>query len=107
MFKVLSEPTFTHAVKVSVPVDGGHQEQSFKATFRVLPLDELRADESEDSQKAMLQRTIVGLDELVDEADQPLTYSDALRDQLIAVPYVRIALARTYVSAVTKARQGN
>lgn len=112
MFKLSTDPRFTHTVKVQVPVDGGHKEQSFKATFRVLPLDQLKAadDEAGDEQayqETTLRKVIVGLDDLVDDADQPIDYSDAIRDQLIGVPYVRIALMQTYIRAITKVKAGN
>lgn len=106
MFKVSSEHTFTHPVKVMVPVDGGHVEQSFKTKFRVLPLDD-QADGSEEGEQVTLRKAIVSMSDLVGEDDQPLAYSDGLRDQLIAVPYVRIALMRAYIGAVAKARVGN
>ncbi len=111
MFKVTAEPKFTHTVKVMVPVDGGHKEQSFKATFKVLPVEELTAeDHSEDQaagQIAVLRKAIISLDELVGDDDQPLPYSDELRDQLLGITYVRIALLRTYLTAITKAKSGN
>jgi len=107
MFKVVSEPTFTHPVKVMVPVDGGHVEQTFKTKFRVLPLDDEDADANEQSERATLRRAIVSMSDLTGDDDQPVEYSDGLRDQLIAVPYVRIALMRAYISAVAKARVGN
>lgn len=112
MFKLSTDPRFTHEVKVQVPVDGGFKEQSFKATFRVLPLDQLKADEEVDGdeagyQETTLRKVVVGLDDLVDDADQPIAYSDEIRDRLIAVPYVRIALMQTYIRAVTKVKAGN
>lgn len=111
MFKVTSEPQFTHTIKVMVPTDGGHMEQSFKATFRVIPIEDLAAeDDAEDKaagQLRTLRKVIVSFGDLVGDDDQPLPYSDALRDQLLEVPYVRIALLRTYLSAVTKAKSGN
>ena len=107
MFKVTTDPQFTHPVKVFVPVDGGHAEQSFKATFRVEGVEELDQVQDEGGQRAVLQRVIVGMSDLVGEDEQPLSYSDRLRDQLIGVPYVRIALFRTYLEAVTKAKAGN
>ncbi len=107
MFKVTSEKQFTHTVKVMVPVDGGHVEQSLKATFRVLPVDQINDATTLESQKELMQRAIVKLDDLVGDDDQPLPYSDDLRDQLIEVPYLRLALAKAYAAAVLKARAGN
>lgn len=109
MFKVTAEPKFTHTVKVQVPVDGGYKEQSFKATFRVLAVDELSGGEEDEAgqQVSTLRKVICDFDDLVGEDDQPLSYSDELRDKLISVPYVRIALMQTYLKAITKVRAGN
>ncbi|MEA3265209.1 MAG: hypothetical protein U9R07_17190 [Pseudomonadota bacterium] len=112
MFKLSADPRFTHEVKVQVPVDGGHKEQSFKATFRVLPLDQLTAEDEDassddQSQVNTLRKVVVGLDDLVDDAGEPVPYSDEIRDQLIGVPYVRIALMQTYIRAITKVKAGN
>ena len=47
------------------------------------------------------------MDDLAGDDDQPMPYSDALRDELLKVPYVRAALAKSYFTAVTKAAVGN
>ena len=110
MFKITTDPRFTHEVKVMVPVDGGHEEQSFKVTFKVVPIDELKEDVSlsaEQNQARHLRQVVCGMADLVGDGDAPLDYSDKLRDQLIAIPYVRIAMMRAYLGAVTKARAGN
>lgn len=110
MFVVTNEPKFTHDVKVMVPVDGGFKEQSFKATFRVLPMAELADDPMLDpgaNQAATLRKVIAHLSDLVDDNQQAIEYSDSLRDQLIGVSYVRIALMQTYLAAVTKSKVGN
>jgi hypothetical protein len=107
MFKVTTEPKFTHPVTVCVPTDGGHVEQTFKATFRVLDADQLSPDSSVEGQIEDLRRVLVTMHDLVGEDDQAVSYSDALRDQLIRLPYVRIALINAYVRGVTKAKQGN
>lgn len=107
MFKFVAEQTFTHTVKVMVPVDGGFDEQSFKATFRVEDVEKLAGIQEEGGQAEVLRRVIVDLDEVAGPDGAPLPYSDKLRDQLIGVPYVRIALFLTYVEAVSKARAGN
>jgi hypothetical protein len=111
MFKIAANPTFTHNVDVFVPTDGGHSKQSFKATFRVAPTaesDETAPDLSTISgSTTFLRDVIVGMSELVGADDQPLTYSDQVRDELLKLPYVRSALARTYFTAVNKASVGN
>lgn len=107
MFKVSATPTFTHTVTVCVPVDGGFREDKCKATFRVLPEDELGWGNDSISQTESVRRILVSMDELEGADGKPLLWSDELRDQLIAVPYVRAALVQTYVAAVTKTRVGN
>jgi len=110
MFKVTNDPRFTHEVKVMVPVDGGHVEQSFKATFRVLQLDQLSDGEgltAEEEQTQTLRKVICDLTDIEGDDGKALPYSEQLRDQMIGIPYVRIALMKTYLAAVTKARAGN
>lgn len=111
MFKVTANPTFTHPVDVLVPTDGGHQKHTFKATFRV----QLANDDDTDAldlnttagSSAFLREVVVSMSDLIGDDDQPLPYSDALRETILKVPYIRAALARTYFAAVTKAALGN
>lgn len=109
MFVVAKESQFTHAVTVEVPIDGGHRKETFKARFRVL--DSAKIDgfdlDSEEGSTELLKAAIVTLDELVDENNKPVPYSDELRDQLIVVPFVRAALAKTYFAAIGKSARGN
>ena len=109
MLRVTNDPTFTHDCTVQVPVDGGFREDRCKATFRVLPTDEVDEFDlaTEAGTKDFLKAVLIKLDELEDEKKQPIPYSDEIRDQLLRVPYVRIALAQTYFGAVGKARLGN
>lgn len=107
MFKVSSDPKFTHPVTVCVPVDGGHKNMTFPVTFRVMPLDQLDDGQGAEGQAASLRKVITHMEDLVGDNDQPIPYSDEIRDQLIAVPYVRLALMKTYLEAVTKTKAGN
>jgi len=107
MFKIEADPKFTHDVTVCVPVDGGHANQTFKVTFRVVDIDQLGDTSSLEAQQELLRKIVCGMDDMIDDADQPVPYSDALRDQLIAKPYVRAAMIQTYLSAITKTKLGN
>ena len=107
MFKVTEDRQFTHEVKVMVPADGGHKEESFKATFRVIDVDDLGDTHSLEGQQDTLRRVVVSMSELVDEHGVEMPYSDDLRDRLTRVPYVRSALLQTYLRAITKTRAGN
>lgn len=109
MFKLASDPQFTHTVPVLVPTDGGHREESIRARFRALGLDRIEEllKDNKKGVSAVLQAAIVALEDLVDEANQPVPYSDAVRDQLLNTPYARDALFRAYTAALAKARSGN
>ncbi len=109
MFVYDPRPTFTHTVKVRVPVDGGFEDQDFKATFEVLPTDEIKKydlDDRDDS-TAFLVRIVQGMDDLIGKDDQPVPYNHQVRDVLLRQLYVRKALVRTYFSAVSGAQAGN
>jgi len=109
MFVVDPDPQFTHTVKVKVPVDGGYEEQSCKATFRVIPTEEAATFDLTDGAESteFLRRALVSLDDLVDGNKQPVPYNDTLRDQLLSRAYFRTAVARTYFAAMTGAQSGN
>ena len=109
MFKVVSDRTFTHDVEILTPVDGGHEKQTFKATFALLPLDDVKAVDTNafDDVTAFLTKAVRHIDNLIDERGQPVPYSDRLRDQLIQEADVRTGLMRTYQKALTKAAEGN
>ena len=56
---------------------------------------------------SFLRAIVVEMDDLVGADDRPLAYNDALRDQLLKLPYIRTALVRTYFTAIQKATEGN
>ena len=107
MFKVTEERTFMRSVPVMVPTDGGHTKETFKATYRVVDIEELDDTHTLEGQQRVLRRVIVELGDLVDDSGSEMPYSEELRDKLIRVPYVRSALLQTYMQAVTRARTGN
>jgi hypothetical protein len=109
MFKIIDNPEFTHDVTVMVPVDGGHEEQTFKARYRILSDEDQDGFDvsTTDGLKGFLKKTLVALDDLAGSDDKPIEYNDAVRDHILSLPYARLALLRTYMTAVTKARAGN
>jgi hypothetical protein len=73
-------------------------------------MEQLKAGDDEDgeaAQKASLRKVIVTMFDLIGEDEQPLPYSDELRDQLLDMAYVRLALLQTYTKALTKVKTGN
>jgi hypothetical protein len=109
MFVVATNPTFNHTVKVLVPVDGGHEEQTFKTTFRVLPSDRESAFDLQtvDGSNDFLRAIVVDMSELEDGNGGTVAYNDRVRDQLLALPFIRTALTKTYFAAIGKATEGN
>jgi hypothetical protein len=106
MFNIDAEPRFTDTVTVHLP---GGKEETFKATFRVLPVDDFNGFDlsSSDGTRDFLKAAIAHLDELVDASKTPVAYSAAVRDQVIGMPHVRLALVRTYVQGIGRAIEGN
>lgn len=109
MFVLTPNPTFTHKVAVRVPIDGGFRDEEFRATFRVLGTDELvKFDLTEAAGASNFLRAVVSETfEVSGPDDQVLPYSDALRDKLIDIPFVRNALVTAYFGGVSAAKQGN
>ena len=109
MFKIAKTPRFTHVVPIKVPVDGGFDEQTIRATFEVITDDEFASFDTMTAEglKDLVRKILVRLDDMVDEQDKPLPYSDDLRDQLLELPYMRLGLLRGYQSAMIGAKAGN
>lgn len=102
MFKLAKNQTFTRTIKVFTPVDGGHREETFKARFNLLPTDQVKTFNlgTSDGSTEFLKRVIASLDDIVDDNDQPMPYSDELRASVISQPHVRHALTMSYFDAV-------
>jgi hypothetical protein len=108
MFNITDTPEFTHTVKVQSPVDGGHREDTFKARFKVVDDEDMKTDFYQvGAVKDYLRRILVSMEDLVDEHKKPVPYSDQVRDQMLALPHVRLALLKTYNEALAQARRGN
>lgn len=109
MFKIIAEPTFTHRVTILVPADNGHREESLTVTFRVLSVEDQAqfnlTRERESDQ--FLRAIVVKMDDVADEEGKKIPYNDQLRDRILAIPYVRSAVAAAYFTAVNKAQLGN
>jgi len=109
MFKVTQEPTFTHDVTARVPVDGGFEDQKFKATFRVIDPEE--ADKFDlatlEGSGDFLRKVVVQLHEVADAEGKPLEWNDGVLTAVLKLPWARSALARAYFAGVAGAKLGN
>lgn len=109
MLKIVKNPEFTSKVKVQVPLEGGPQEQSFTARFRALSVSETEAFNmlTTESVSEWLRRILIGWEGVRDEDGDELPFSDAAREQLIDVPFVRMAVIAAYNAAMLGAKRGN
>lgn len=109
MFKIAKNPQFTHSIPVLVPVDNGHEERPLKVRFRVLPIDDVNQHDPRTSEgtEAFLRAVVVRFEDVVDENGELMPSDDTLTSQMLALPYIRIALVKGYYDAVQKVRLGN
>ncbi|MGK7664259.1 MULTISPECIES: hypothetical protein [unclassified Marinovum] len=109
MFKVVKNPTFTATVKISAPTEGGFSDGSFTGRFRALSVSDaedfnlLTAEGTAD----YLRTILIGWDGVVGDDGEPVSFNDASRDQLLDIPFVRVAILNTYNSAMMGAKRGN
>ena len=109
MFKISDHQTFTRTVTIRVPADGGYIDETLAVTYKVLPTTETNSYDlaSEKGARAFLTAAIEKLDDITDKKGDPVPYSDALRDKVLDLPYVRTPLAEEYLKSVTGAAEGN
>jgi hypothetical protein len=109
LFKIVENPEFTHEVEAQVPVDGGHERQSMRVTYRVIPVEEADAADlgGREGTDALLDRIVVRIDDLVDPDGKPVEWNDRVRAQVLRLPYARLALVRGYYDGVSGARRKN
>lgn len=98
-------------VSVNVPQDGGTTRvQKFTAHFEIAAASALKArlDDPEADFAAWVIERLVGWDEdLRDEADQPIAFSEETRAALCDIPYVRAAVVEAYFAAAAGGRRKN
>lgn len=105
MFRVPSEQLFMWPVVVTTPADGTQQESGrFNARFRLLSVDE--AAESADGTRGggdepLLEKILVGWEEIQTEDGQDFPFSPANRRLLTGNPCVRAAVFRAYFQAAS------
>lgn len=109
MFKLVTNPEFSHSVKVRVPVDSGYDDLTFTARFRALSISEAEAHNTLTSEgtNAYLREIFVGWDGVVDDIGEAVPFNAGTRDRMIDIPFVRVALLETYNAAMIGAKRGN
>jgi hypothetical protein len=106
MFVLDPNPEFWAPVKVRKPGGG---EETFKACFRALTIEEFKSYDLNDPEGSarFLVTTLIGTSDIEGPRKEKLKHSDALRDQLIDLPYVRHALINAYLVEINAAVSGN
>jgi len=106
MFKIAASRTIAWPVVIPVPQDGGRvQKFEIQAEFLMLlksSLDEVTSaarSDGDDGDLALLREVLVGWSRVCDEAGNPIEFNAEARDALIDIPYVRLALLKSYFEA--------
>jgi hypothetical protein len=101
-FKLNKNPTFVATATIAVPTDNGPQDETISVRFRVLPDEALELPSPE-----FLKRAILRIDDVLDDAGEPVASSEQLIAEVLALPFTRLPLVRAYMTALTGARAGN
>lgn len=109
MFKVVAERTFTHDVKVLMPSDSGHSDETLKTTFVCLDSDKIKTFDlsTEEGTSGFLDVAVKAFGDLIDDNGRSIDCTPEVREQLLRNPNIRLALSAHYFAAVTKAPVGN
>ena len=106
MFKINTHPQFTSHVEVPL---GDDEPQVLTTRFQALPIEEAKVFDTRtpEGTTGLLKRVVIRFDDLVDDDGEPIAYTEALRDELLDLGWVRNALVRKYFLDLAGARLGN
>lgn len=107
MFKVIEDPQFVEDVRVEVPDGAAWRQAVLRTRFRALKVSDMEALEEDGGARALLDRAVVGFENLADEAGNPVAGDGPWRAELLEYAFVRTALVRTYYVAQAGLRSGN
>lgn len=107
MFRVIEDPQFVEDVKVDVPDGSGWRSQVLRTRFRALKVADMETLEEDGGARALLDRAVVGFEDLVDDAGSPVDGTGEWRVRLLEYAFIRTALIRAYYVAQAGLRAGN
>ena len=109
MLNIDFRPTFTRTATFRIPSGRGFDEQTCEVSFAALTITELNGyDVAEPAGlKALLERVVVGLEEVVDGNGAAVPYTPELRARIIDHDWGRQGLYRAYVIGRQQAAEGN
>jgi hypothetical protein len=107
MFKLTQKPTFISRVTVETPnMKGGFDKSTFNAEFRRCGMDEIE-ELKKIPQKEVLERTLVGWTDLVDDDNQAVDFNEANLQALLNISPALLALGEAFWTSLFKAREKN
>lgn len=107
MFKVIDNPEFVEDVPVDVPDGTGWRKDLLRTRFRALTVSDVNALVEDGGVNALLDRAVVGFEDLADESGKPVPGDGEWREKLLEYAFVRVALIRRYHDAQAGVRLGN
>lgn len=109
MFNITQTPQFTRTVKIQTPEGDGVRTDDFQATFRWLPSDDLQEFDTSttDGIKDLLRTILVHCGDLLGDDDQPLKWSETVRETLLGWSNARTALLLAFNTAWSEEKRGN
>lgn len=109
MFKLaeLNNLTVSWPVKIRIePVNGDPVDAEFNAHFRVLPDPEVDTL-SKSGDMALLDRVLIGWDGVVDDAGEPIEFSDLGKAYFCSFASIRVVLIESYFKSLAEAARKN
>lgn len=108
MFILVKNPRIKVNVDLVVNTENGSEDVSFKAIFLV-PSDAYieGLEKSETTIRTVIEKHLVGLEDIQDEDGKPIPYSTALRDQLLERPFMTPALFGSFMEGLRIERAKN
>jgi hypothetical protein len=119
MFKIDQAPSYFFPVTVELAIDGGKfQKSTFDAEFNRLSKTKMKeifdrfpsiSKDVEDpiTDNEILDLVFIGWKGVVDDAGEPLPYSQTTREALLDVQGVGSAIVRTYFASIAGSKQKN
>lgn len=100
MFAFKTHPSFRTRVEVALP-DG--TKEDFTARFICLPIDEYEGFDLSSPEGAgdFVRRVLDDASEITDPDGTPLGFDDSLKERMVNVSYVRLALIAAYHQALS------
>ena len=97
MFQLKKPGTLFWPVTIPIPKDGGRTQKVIcDIEFHLLDQDDFNEYVHAGDDQSFLRGVMRGWRRVVDEAGEPVEFTDETRDQFINIPYARVALVNAY-----------